>query len=170
MDGMHDLLRAIESHTTAIAIEQVADIVHVSAETIRRMAVKKQIGGAFKFGGSWRFNQASLGYWLRSAIRSGRRQARRLEKLGPKWLDKEARPTMSLAIEKHWAPNEVAEMWGLSAEMVRMVFRDEPGVLLIGEPSRRVGKKLKRTYMTMRIPQSVLERVHLARSNRSIRR
>ena len=62
MDGTHDLLAAIESHTTALTIEQVAGIFQVSPETIRRMAVKKQIGGAFKFGGSWRFNPASLGY------------------------------------------------------------------------------------------------------------
>jgi excisionase family DNA binding protein len=62
MDGTHDLLRAIESHTTAMTIEQAAHIFQVSVETIRRMAVKKHIGGAFKFGGSWRFNPASLGY------------------------------------------------------------------------------------------------------------
>jgi hypothetical protein len=62
MDGTHDLLKAIASHT-AITIEQVADIFQVSAETIRRVAVRKQIGGASKFGGS-RFNPACLGYWL----------------------------------------------------------------------------------------------------------
>jgi hypothetical protein len=73
---------------------------------------------------------------------------------------------MSLALEKHWTPIEVAEMWGISAQMVRTIFIDEPGVLLIGEESRRVGRKLTRHYYTMRIPQSVLERVHQQRSTR----
>jgi hypothetical protein len=67
---------------------------------------------------------------------------------------------MSLALEKHWNPTEVSELWGISPQMVRTIFMDEPGVLLIGEPSGRVGRKLKRSYFTMRIPQSVLERVH----------
>jgi hypothetical protein len=61
-----DLLATIESHTAALTIEEVALMFKVSPETIRRMAVKKHIGGAFKFSGSWRFNPASLGYWLRS--------------------------------------------------------------------------------------------------------
>jgi excisionase family DNA binding protein len=65
MDGTHDLLRTIESRTTAMTIEEVGELFNVSPETIRRMAVRKKIGGAFKFGGSWRFNPASLGYWLR---------------------------------------------------------------------------------------------------------
>ena len=43
----------------------------------------------------------------------------------------------------------------------------EPVVLLIGEPSGRVGKKLKRSYFTMRIPQSVAERVHARLSSTS---
>jgi hypothetical protein len=39
------------------------------------------------------------------------------------------------------------------------MFQDEPGVLKIGEPSRRLGRKLKRRYYTLRVPQSVEERV-----------
>jgi DeoR/GlpR family transcriptional regulator of sugar metabolism len=48
----HDLLAAIESHKTAMTIEEVAELFQVHIETIRRIAVKKQIGAAFKFGGS----------------------------------------------------------------------------------------------------------------------
>lgn len=73
----------------------------------------------------------------------------------------------ALATEKHWSPIEIAERWGISPQMVRTVFQDEPGVLLIGEPSGRVGRKLKRSYMTMRVPQSVMDRVHLRRSTRN---
>ena len=58
-------------------------------------------------------------------------------------------------LEKHFSPQEMGEAWGLSAVKIRRIFKDEPGVLLIGEPSRRLGKKLKRRYFTMRIPESV---------------
>jgi hypothetical protein len=40
------------------------------------------------------------------------------------------------------------------------MFEGEPGVLRLGEPSRRLGKKLKRRYFTMRIPESVAIRVY----------
>jgi hypothetical protein len=73
----------------------------------------------------------------------------------------------TLAMERHLDAKELAELWGISPKMVRTIFRNEPGVLLIGEPSGRVGRKLKRSYMTMRIPLSVVERVHLRRSTRN---
>ena len=57
--------------------------------------------------------------------------------------------------EKHYTPDELAEMWGVSAETIRNVFRREPGVLRLGEPN---GKKRK--YVLMRVPESVAERVH----------
>ncbi len=65
-----------------------------------------------------------------------------------------------LAGEQHYSPKEIAQRWGLSETKVRRMFEAEPGVLRIGEPSRRVGRKLKRGYYTMRIPESVAVRVH----------
>ena len=62
----------------------------------------------------------------------------------------------SVRIERHYAVTEIAEMWSLSADKVRELFEDEPGVLVIGERNPRH----KRRYVTLRIPQSVLERVH----------
>jgi len=59
-------------------------------------------------------------------------------------------------VAKHYSPAEVGQLWGLSADTVRRVFQKEPGVLLIGDSSRRG----KRRYLTMRIPASVMERVH----------
>jgi hypothetical protein len=47
-------------------------------------------------------------------------------------------------------------MWNLSVDKVRELFESEPGVLAIGERSPRH----KRRYVTLRVPQSVLERVH----------
>jgi hypothetical protein len=72
----------------------------------------------------------------------------------------------SFALEPHFTPLELAGIWRVSPQFIRKIFADEPGVLLIGEPSRRVGKKLKRSYLTMRIPHAVAERVHQRRSSK----
>jgi hypothetical protein len=58
--------------------------------------------------------------------------------------------------ERHYAVQEVALMWHISPDAIRKLFRNEPGVLILGD---KVGRR-KRPYTTMRIPQSVLERVH----------
>ena len=58
--------------------------------------------------------------------------------------------------ERHYSPSEIAELWNLSVEMVRRIFQDEAGVILLQSPA----KKGKRPYKTIRIPQSVLDRVH----------
>ena len=57
--------------------------------------------------------------------------------------------------EKHYAPDELAELWGVSAETIRITFRKEPGVLQLQQPT-----KGKRQYVLLRIPESVAERVH----------
>lgn len=64
--------------------------------------------------------------------------------------------------EPHYTAAEVAEQWGVSVDLVRDTFRDEPGVLLIERPGTRV----KRSYATMRIPESVLDRVYNQLSKR----
>jgi len=58
--------------------------------------------------------------------------------------------------EKHFAPADLAKAWGLSSEKVRQLFREEPGVLRIGN----AGDRRDRGYVTLRIPQSVAVRVH----------
>jgi hypothetical protein len=58
--------------------------------------------------------------------------------------------------ERHYAVIEVAEMWNLSPDKIRELFQHEPGVLVIGDRSPRH----KRRYLTLRIPQTVLHRVH----------
>lgn len=58
--------------------------------------------------------------------------------------------------EHHYTVAEVATLWNLSADAVRKVFQNEPGVLTIGDQ----GSRHKRRYTTLRIPESVLERVH----------
>lgn len=64
-------------------------------------------------------------------------------------------------MERHFCVGEIAEKWSLSPDVVRKVFEREPGVLVIGDHSSRS----KRRYLTLRIPESVVERVHRRLSN-----
>jgi hypothetical protein len=63
--------------------------------------------------------------------------------------------------ERHYTVAEIAEIWSLSREVIRKLFEGEPGVLVIGDDSSRS----KRGYHTLRIPESVAERVHRKLSN-----
>jgi hypothetical protein len=62
----------------------------------------------------------------------------------------------SVALEPHYSVPQIAAMWHMSPKSVRRLFADESGVLRWGrhETSR------KRGYHNLRIPQSVLIRVH----------
>jgi hypothetical protein len=60
------------------------------------------------------------------------------------------------AAERHYGPAEVAELWHFDVETIRRLFQNETGVLVLESPI----KKGRRRYTTLRIPQSVLERVH----------
>ena len=71
-----------------------------------------------------------------------------------------------IGIEKHFSPAQIANALSLSDTKVRRMFQNEPGVLKIGEPSRRLGRKLKRRYHTLRIPESVAFRVLARLKNR----
>jgi hypothetical protein len=64
--------------------------------------------------------------------------------------------TNLVVVEKHFTPSDLAKAWGVSSETIRQLFRDEPGVIKLGDR----GTKYKRSYLTLRIPQSVAERVH----------
>jgi hypothetical protein len=58
--------------------------------------------------------------------------------------------------ERHFTPQELGEVWGLSARFVRELFRNESGVLMIDRPE----KMHKRAYASIRIPESVAIRVY----------
>jgi hypothetical protein len=60
------------------------------------------------------------------------------------------------ALERHYKPREIAEMWGWSVKTVIRRFRDEPGVLKAERPETRS----KRRYSQITVPESVLLRVH----------
>ena len=67
------------------------------------------------------------------------------------------------ALERHYSVAEVAKMWALSEKTVRRMFGDEDGVLNWGAPET----SRKRGYRTLRIPESVLHRVHRKRELRA---
>ncbi|SRR6266404_170128 len=59
-------------------------------------------------------------------------------------------------IERHYSVSEVARLWGISTDLVRDLFRKEQGVLTFKRPATRT----KRGYSIIRVPHSVLTRVH----------
>jgi hypothetical protein len=56
---------------------------------------------------------------------------------------------------------DIARLWGVSEDLVRRLFRHEPGVIVI--PNSRAGV---RSYNTLLIPAEVLERVQRRLSGR----
>jgi len=70
-------------------------------------------------------------------------------------------PTSTGFAERHYSVSEIAEIWNLSHDAVRKIFQDEPGVLVLGDHEARN----KRRYTTLRIPESVVARVHQRLSN-----
>jgi transcriptional antiterminator len=71
-------------------------------------------------------------------------------------LGAEAHQTQSMATEKHYSPADIAQQWGISERTVGRMFANEEGVLEWG----RDETLHKRGYKTIRIPESVLLRVH----------
>ncbi len=57
--------------------------------------------------------------------------------------------------DRHFTLEEIATNWHVSVDTVRRIFQDEPGVVVLvrARPGRR-------TYRTIRIPESVVLRVH----------
>jgi hypothetical protein len=68
---------------------------------------------------------------------------------------------ISPAIERHYTVAEVAILWNLSRDTIRRLFQNEPGVAILTTATRRG----KRRYKTLRIPETVLLRVHRQKVN-----
>jgi hypothetical protein len=64
---------------------------------------------------------------------------------------------LMVALERHYTPQELADLWGFDQTTIRRMFIDEPGVLKEGRRARRDGK---RSYVSLRIPASIAQRVH----------
>ena len=67
-----------------------------------------------------------------------------------------SRPPEVGVFEKHYSVKELSELWSLSERTIRRMFLQEPGVLEWGTSETRT----KRCYKTIRIPQSVAQRVY----------
>jgi len=80
----------------------------------------------------------------------------------PKFIEVPPDELQTRTYERHLSPAQVGQLWGLSADTVRRLFQNEPGVLVIGNTTPRRGK---RGYKTLRIPQYVIERVRRRLSN-----
>ena len=63
---------------------------------------------------------------------------------------------IDLASEKHYSVIEIAKLWALSEKTVRRIFEREPGVIHWSTEE----KLHKRGYRTLRVPETVLHRVH----------
>jgi hypothetical protein len=57
------------------------------------------------------------------------------------------------AFERHYRIGELAELWGIGRETVRLLVKDEPGVIKI-----RLGRKRSQTLYA--VPASVAARIH----------
>jgi len=68
--------------------------------------------------------------------------------------------------ERHYTVIEIAQLWSLSTDAVRKLFQDEAGVMVMG---KTISTRSKRRYRTLRIPESVLNRVHRRLSNPCLR-
>jgi hypothetical protein len=58
--------------------------------------------------------------------------------------------------QRHYTVSQIADLWTLSPDAVRRLFEGEPGVLVLGGNQGRG----RRRYTTLRIPESVVERVY----------
>ena len=70
----------------------------------------------------------------------------------------------TIATDQHYTPTELGKLWHLSANTIRRLFEEEPGVLTFGaaSPSR---SPRRRRMVQMRIPARVAIRVHARLSN-----
>jgi len=62
-------------------------------------------------------------------------------------------PVENSTFEKHYRVNELARMWGLGRETVRLLVKDDPGVIKI-----RMGRKKAHTIYS--VPESAASRIH----------
>lgn len=59
----------------------------------------------------------------------------------------------SAAFERHYRVAELAKLWGLGRETLRVIVKDEPGVVKV-----RMGPK--KVHTTYSVPESVAKRIH----------
>jgi hypothetical protein len=79
----------------------------------------------------------------------------------PKLVQVPGREAEARMCERHYSPAELGELWNLSADTVRRMFENEPGVLVFENPVRSSSRR----FRTLRIPESIAARVYSRFSN-----
>jgi len=74
----------------------------------------------------------------------------------PSGVSQDDSPDLPTSSERHRTVKQIAESWELSEDAVRRIFENEPGVLVLANRSRPGTRR----YRTLRIPQSVEQRVY----------
>ena len=69
-------------------------------------------------------------------------------------------PTDTSYAEKHYRVGELAELWKLGRETVRLLVKDDPGVVKV-----RMGRK--KSHTTYSVPESVAAKIHTRLLNSS---
>jgi hypothetical protein len=64
-------------------------------------------------------------------------------------------PAAAPRFEQHFSIKQLADMWNLSQDSVRRLFLHEPGVVVLQRK-----RPYRRSYRTLRIPESVAMRVY----------
>jgi hypothetical protein len=62
-------------------------------------------------------------------------------------------PVENTTFEKHYRVQDLARMWGLGRSTVRLLVKDDPGVIKI-----RMGRKKAHTIYS--VPESAAQRIH----------
>ena len=73
-------------------------------------------------------------------------------------------PQTSRLFERHFSPAELAELWSLSEDTIRRMFENEPDVMIFENAERSSSRRRR----TLRIPESVAERVYRRLSTRPL--
>jgi hypothetical protein len=64
---------------------------------------------------------------------------------------------MGMWDEKHYTPEEVGELWHLSANKIRQLFENEPDVIKDEKPETRN----RRGHCSLRISETAMRRVYI---------
>jgi hypothetical protein len=92
-----------------------------------------------------------------AAMRQQSERDRRTARRGHEHLRMAEATASTGVMERHFTVQELGAIWQLSPNSITRIFRDEPGVLKFGRDQPRRGH---RSYMTLRMPESVVQRVY----------
>lgn len=67
-------------------------------------------------------------------------------------------------LERHYTLKELSASWRMSVRTLTIWFKEEPGVIRYG--AGKLTKGRKRTYVSIRVPESVARRVYKKKTNR----